>query len=406
MRIGMLVNNLSVSGGYQKCVLRVSENLERRGHNVFIYTLDLNRSSCYPDIIHNFNIVSISGCRGREKKKSKLLNYFDMRRKFKALANLMDTELDALIVHDEMSLNVLKFFTVHTFKETRILWILHNQLSSIFTDLPTHFSKHFESTKTARIFVGKIVRVLPVILNVFNRYSLRRAVALVDVFAVYDSFNKELVEKFLKRPANVIYGGADIEDFSNIFPKRRYSKKSLYKIISTGVVFPHRRYEDLIEAVSILRDKGLNLSLTIIGLHKFSPEYASNLLNLVRRLNLENSVSFHEYASDGELRSIYRDSDIFAFVNDGFSWGISVVEAIASGLPVIITNNIGMADMIRHKHSGWIVNPRRPLEIALAVEEIVSNPKLVKAICENGRNEVFKKLSWQAYTERLVSLLS
>ena len=60
MKIGMVVNNLEVSGGYQKLVLMLSFELRKMGHDVIIYTPVLNTKACYPELIKKENTLSIA----------------------------------------------------------------------------------------------------------------------------------------------------------------------------------------------------------------------------------------------------------------------------------------------------------------------------------------------------------
>jgi len=59
MKIGMLVNNLDTTGGYQKLVLRLTSELTKLGNQVIIYTPSLNKETCYPEIINQLHIVAL-----------------------------------------------------------------------------------------------------------------------------------------------------------------------------------------------------------------------------------------------------------------------------------------------------------------------------------------------------------
>ena len=84
MKIGMIVNSLDVSGGYQKLVLRLTEELSSFGHEVFLYTLRVDKGKCYPEIINKMEIVSLS----RKRKDKSILGCF--KHQLHQLINLLD----------------------------------------------------------------------------------------------------------------------------------------------------------------------------------------------------------------------------------------------------------------------------------------------------------------------------
>lgn len=105
------------------------------------------------------------------------------------------------------------------------------------------------------------------------------------------------------------------------------------------------------------------------------------------------------------MTQLYKKSDAFLFINDGFTWGISVFEAVAAGLPVIITDNIGAADLVENNKTGWVVAPRAPKEVAKAIKEIVTNRSKAQKIAEKASRDLATFVSWDAYTKRMVNLI-
>src|SRR5205085_2789472 len=97
MKIGMVVNNMEISGGYHKLVIRLAQQLERKGHEVITYTLSVDRKKCYPDDINTINIIELNE---HEKKGS-------ISDQIAKLANKIAADLDVLIIHDQLSLNII-----------------------------------------------------------------------------------------------------------------------------------------------------------------------------------------------------------------------------------------------------------------------------------------------------------
>lgn len=403
MKIGMLVNNLSVSGGYQKLVLRLSEQLLLKGYEVVIYTLDLNKKKCYPDLIDKFNIV----CPVQKKndKGGELLSRLNNRflrypYPYKIMTKSFDPNIDVFIIHDDISLRIISFFK-RTKNCQKIIWMLNNQLPEDISSLIKKSTKYFIAISSFKELLYRIATYPSLLLDYF---FIKKGLKLIDKFAVYDIYNQRLVKKLFKQDAALVYAGADLERFKEVALSRTYDAKKQYNLLSVGVLFPHRRYEDFLTAVSILKKNGRMVTATIVGAHTFAPEYYKFLVKLAEKLQITDFIIFKEFVSDNELYELYNKSDAFIFVNDGFTWGISVFEAIAAGLPTIITNNIGAADIIKHRHYGWVVEPRRPDQIAASVEEIISNQLLTVKICKQASRDITNLVSWSSYADRIIAL--
>jgi glycosyltransferase involved in cell wall biosynthesis len=416
MEIGMLVNNLSISGGYQKLVINLTKELTKLGHIVTVYTLEVNKEKCYPEEINKIQIISLNETiniqatqsdKLGERIRQTLLEQNLLQKRFSIIAKKIKQNTEVIILHDHYMLHCLN--KMSTIKKPLTIWMLNNQLDN-FSKLDVLFSSMFTQfpikTLNLKAFIYNFaLRILFIPFTLSKFFSFKQGIRKVDEFAVYDRNNQTLVKKMFHKTATVVSAGADTASFQALFRERSFDQLLQIKILSVGVVFPHRRYEDIINATKILLDCGYKPITKIIGSHIYSEEYFLELNKLVEALNLNENVFFYEGIPSNDLQEIYNDSDIFIFVNDGFTWGISVFEAIAAGLPVIITNNIGAADIIKDKNIGWLVNPCSPSEISDAVIEIITNPQKTKKIINNAYNKSIDFISWNAYTLRMNQII-
>ena len=147
------------------------------------------------------------------------------------------------------------------------------------------------------------------------------------------------------------------------------------------------------------------MKAVIVGLQTFNREYAASIRSLADGLGCKGFIEFREYVQQKELEELYRESDAFVFVNDGFTWGIAVFEAIAASLPVVVTTNIGATELLKHKHTAWIVEPRQPEQIANSIYEIYSDETLRQRVAKSAITEILPLVSWAAYARRMEALL-
>jgi glycosyltransferase involved in cell wall biosynthesis len=398
MKVAMVINNLAVSGGYQKLALRLAEQLERGGNRVTFYTFAVDRNQCYPDLLERFDVVVPKV--GMSFLRSGLTAGLRRARLARALAEQITPDVDAIVLHDELVLPILRYVSRPS---VRVVWMLNNELSAAFTTPAKAMARRISGADgSASRHIGLRLASLPLL--VWSRRRTSLAVRRVDTVATYDELNAKRVREVLRRPAVVVYAGADIDRHAADSFRVGSSRRTQHHILSVGVIYPHRRYEDLIRAIALTRCPE-PITLTIVGKQSFAPEYVRSLEELAAAEGVADRVILKDVVSEADLIRLHGESDLFAFVNDGGTWGIAVFEAIAMGLPVVITNNIGAADLIQPDRHGWVVPPRRPDHIAVAIEEILHNPSVAASVACRARREVLPFVSWRAFGQRFAPLL-
>jgi glycosyltransferase involved in cell wall biosynthesis len=382
VRVGMVVNNLALSGGYQKLVLRLSRELERAGDEVTIYSAKIDRERCYPGEWPGAAVVTPAASLAGSAALS-------------ALGLSIDPSLDALVIHDEPSFAALVAFRRNGGR-TRVVWMLNNELGWLRRPVsPRALARGARDAASQRS-----VRPLASAAREERRRRLLRAEARrATAFAVYDAHNADLVRQFLRRRAEIVHAGADVERFEQI-GRRPRDPRLPFHVLSVGVLFPHRRYEDVIGAVAQL---DFPARLTIVGLPTLSPDYARRIHALAEAAG--PNVELVDYAPASDLDRLYADADAFAFVNDGHTWGIAAFEAIAASVPVVISDNIGASDLIHDRAHGSVVPPCAPASLARALTGIHDQPDRAARACDRARAEVLPVVRWPAYAERMRRLI-
>ena len=89
----------------------------------------------------------------------------------------------------------------------------------------------------------------------------------------------------------------------------------------------------------------------------------------------------------------YVDADIYVLPSRYESFGITVLEACACGVPVIISNSFGVSDIIAKYDCGIVINIDR-FNINKAINFILNNKKNAEEISDNGKNMIIKELNW------------
>lgn len=137
----------------------------------------------------------------------------------------------------------------------------------------------------------------------------------------------------------IVGQAVDLEFFSPLNESNYQNKK--YDLITAGRLTPVKKFENIIQAVAMLRDNhNTKCKLAICGdaYSEYDLNYKNELINLIKKNNLEDQIELLGSLSKNDLRNHLRISKFFIFPQVG---GISkaVVEAISCGLPVIICDS-------------------------------------------------------------------
>lgn len=168
-------------------------------------------------------------------------------------------------------------------------------------------------------------------------YALRKAQVVLTV-------SKYLMERILelcpeaKEKLWLVYNGVDIETF---FPIKH---RLVFRLLDVGNILIYKKGLDtLIEALPKVVDRYPETLLTHIG--KDTQGNKEELLSLAKKLKVSDHVVFRGFVSDEELVSAYQTSDIFVHPARQEQFGVVLLEAMASGLPVIAGDACGIPEV-------------------------------------------------------------
>lgn len=203
---------------------------------------------------------------------------------------------------------------------------------------------------------------------------------------------------FLKefRIKNVIYipNGVDIKRFNKITVEKDEKK---IKFLYTGRLEKQKGIEHLFEACVILRKINKNFKVLLVG----DGSRKKHLEGLNKKLNLNNHVFFLGKLYGDDLVRIYHESHVFILPSLWEGLPLTLLEAWASGLPVIVTDVGGIPDVCMNEENGLIVPPKNPQAISSTMLALIKNGKLRKKLGKNGRETVEKHYSWVKISRKI-----
>jgi glycosyltransferase involved in cell wall biosynthesis len=171
-----------------------------------------------------------------------------------------------------------------------------------------------------------------------------------------------------------------------------------FRVIQVGGISLRKGTLDLIDAFDRAQLGGASLWFVGAGLE------SSGLASVIQRMNTRNT-SFLPPVSQFDLREHYHRSSVFVLASIADGFGMVVPQAMACGLPVIVTENVGARDLVQDGVNGFVVPIRSPEVIAERLRFLFANRdvamRMGKAACETVR----RGFGWADYGDRLAEFI-
>lgn len=153
--------------------------------------------------------------------------------------------------------------------------------------------------------------------------------------------------------------------------------------------------------VNALGKLSLDFRLIIAG--SGEPDYEDKIKNLIQTNNLEDKVIWAGFV-EGELKEILlQGSDLFALTSYSENFGIAVLEALSSGLPVVITPGIALSSMVKENDLGYVCDLDVD-SIYSAITTALSHPKKLEDMSQRSRIFIQENYSWDKIAKDLVDV--
>ncbi len=175
-------------------------------------------------------------------------------------------------------------------------------------------------------------------------------------------------------------------------------------VVYSGSLTPRKNVEALVDAISIMKDRGTECHLLLVG-------DGGSRRDIERRVHeggLGEAVTFTGFVRD--VRSYLRAADIFALPSLAEGLSNSVLEAMSVGLPCVVTSVPGNTDLVDDGRTGYLVPPRDQNSLASALERALGDPVSASSVGARARDMVKRRYSIDSTVDQLLetydSLLS
>lgn len=222
----------------------------------------------------------------------------------------------------------------------------------------------------------------------------RENLQIVDYILTASDFVKNSIlgieeNKNVENKITVIPYGANTQQFS--YKIRQYKSGEILRLLVVASISKRKGIEFLLDAMEKLKNEPVKLS--VIGVST-----TSNGQELVERMNRMENVEYIGRIPHEQICEYFDINDVFILPSLAEGSSLSVYEALASGMPCVVTRNTG--SVVTDGIDGIIIEVKNADSIVVAVEKFVQNPELVYEMSCNAQNTM-DKYSWKKYEKKI-----
>ncbi|WP_140945783.1 glycosyltransferase family 4 protein [Candidatus Thermokryptus mobilis] len=347
-------------GGLEMNVIRLGEEMKRRGHNVLLACSFDGR--VYREAQNRFTLFNITS--------GYIQSFFKLR------SILRSFKIDLIHVFRSRDLNKVAFAVLSMMKRPKILFDPQIGIGVRKKD-PFH---------------GVVYDMVDSVIAVSKD--------------VADGFERNL--PINREKIRIVYPGIDVDrfKFSDIAREKIRRELGLCDDIVIGIVSrisPGKGHEELFKAFKILAEGFDNLKLLVIGGATVGEEgYFKEVRKLADELGISDKVIWAGFRKD--VHEILSAIDIFVAPSHAEAFGLSLVEAMSVGLPIIASKNAGFIDIIQDGVNGVFFEKGNYFDLADKIKMLLNEPSLSKSIGENASKTAREKFNIKRYFDEIEAI--
>lgn len=279
------------------------------------------------------------------------------------------------------------------FREKGITHVIFNLPSDLKTAAPAA-----KSAGVSRIIYRR-GSAIPVKNTFLNRYLFRQV--LTDIIANSEATKQTVLTHGVveAEKIKVLYNGLDTKPFEESIEPLIPKKEGIFTLGSAGRFSPEKGHDLLLEAFALLKEKNYPIQLLFAG----KGGLESELNTQAESLGVKEEVLFLGFQED--IRPFMQSLDVFALPSRWEGFGYVLVEAMASGVPVVGFPVGSIPEVIDDGKTGLVAKEKTPQALAESLEKLIANPSFCKTLGAASPAYVEANFSQKAAVEKLVLFL-
>lgn len=259
-------------------------------------------------------------------------------------------------------------------------------------------AKIFGKKTVAHFHAGDVDEYLEKQSNLGRKF-ISWAISQSDKLIAVSKDSAEKLQKLApKNEIEIIVNAIDTKPFA-FSPNRFENRSKIVRLLFVGAMGKLKGETDLADAIKIISTKNTDFRVSFLG---FGGE---NLQKYCAEIGIENFIEFVGAVSLEERLSFFEKADIFVLPTLAEAMPMSVIEAMAAGLPIVSTTVGGIPELIEESEEGFLIEPSNARKLAEKLSILISDKDLRVEMGKKAQEKVGKELDFRVYTEKLKSSL-
>jgi glycosyltransferase involved in cell wall biosynthesis len=245
-----------------------------------------------------------------------------------------------------------------------------------------------------------------------NRLAVRKSAAIVALSKLAARALQGLSDRW--SPASGIQFGVDTVRFTpdkrNPKVRATYGLGGAFTILYVGRVEPLKGADLLIEALSMILQRKPDTKIKLLMVGKIGnpwtgnpTDYFKKLTESIARRNLNEVVRFLGVLPQGELSVLMSNADLLVLPSRLEAMGNVLLEALASGIPIIGSRVGGIPEVVEESQAGLLFDANDPEDLARQIESMM-DPSVYDSLKAVARRAATERFSWNIAAERLLDV--
>ncbi|MGH9742692.1 MAG: glycosyltransferase family 4 protein [Candidatus Acidiferrum sp.] len=202
--------------------------------------------------------------------------------------------------------------------------------------------------------------------------------------------------KYQREPGRIWYVPNGVEE--RFFISREFPKKASCELLFVGTWLDRKGVYYLVDAFALAARKIPGVRLTVAGC-SVPPERVKEMF----AADVRDRVNVIPFVKREDILAIYAAHDIFVFPSLVEGMPLTLLEAMATGMPVVTANNSGMADVVEDEVNGLLVASADAERLAEGIERLCASDELRNRLGSAGQ-ETTRRYTWERVTEQIEKL--
>jgi glycosyltransferase involved in cell wall biosynthesis len=216
------------------------------------------------------------------------------------------------------------------------------------------------------------------------------------IVAVSQFTQQQLMERFVleREKIKVIHHGINLMEWETYEQKSLEQTKASLSLPSDFLLFvgahePRKNLPNLLRALRMVHDRYQKIPLVLVGRQGLDTD---NIRESILQLGLDSWVKWVGYLEEKELKNIYRLASVFVFPSLWEGFGIPLLEAMASNLPIITSRSAALPEIAQE--AAVYTDPDDPGDMATKIIHVLKDPSLQNRLISVGKKRV-ALFSWE-----------